>query len=272
RKNENINICHIADCHGRRKSSSESGKYFNEDLDLLILNGDISHTCSMENQILLNYKIASDITGGHIPVIISRGNHDLRGKKAEKLEYMFPTSNGKSYYTVTIGNMWFLLLDCGEDKVDTHREYHSTVAFHPFREEQTLFLNDVIKKGKYNDDNIKYRFVISHIPFPIRNTESFKNDEKPFDIENEIYNEWCNIINEHIKPQLFISGHLHEIEVVDKADERNTRKICCDILIGSTPAGTDDFISANLTINSNNCSVVFNNKRRSIVKENSIEW
>ena len=40
-KTENINICHISDTHGQRKAPFGCGSFFGDDLDLLILNGDI---------------------------------------------------------------------------------------------------------------------------------------------------------------------------------------------------------------------------------------
>ncbi|MGN0542750.1 MAG: metallophosphoesterase family protein [Acutalibacteraceae bacterium] len=266
-KTENINICHISDCHGQRNAPAASGAYFGNDLDLLVLNGDISGSSNKTSQILLTYKIASDITKGEHPVIISRGNHDLRGKKAELLEKLLPTVNGKSYFTASLGNMWFLITDCGEDKRDDHPEYSGTAAFHCFREEETEFIRKVVNDGSYDDGGFKYRFVISHIPFPIRNTEPCKNEERPFDIENDIYNEWCGMINASLKPQLFLGGHFHEAEVIRKNSDRNARKICCDIILGGKPVHKTDFICANITVSSNGCTVRFADKNRNIVKE-----
>lgn len=263
-KTENINICHISDCHGQRYAPAESGKFFGRELDLLILNGDISGSSERMSQILLSYKIASDITNGEIPVIISRGNHDLRGNKAEYLEKLFPTSNGKSYFTASAGTMRFLVTDCGEDKRDDHPEYGGTAAYHGFRKEETDFLREAVVD---NDCSVKYRFVISHIPFSIRNTENCKNEGNPFDIENDIYDEWCGLINEFFKPNFFFGGHFHQAEIIKKISDKNSRKICCDILLGGKPLGKNNFISANVTVASDGCTVRFVDKSRKVIKE-----
>ena len=264
-KTENINICHISDTHGQRKAPFGCGSFFGDDLDLLILNGDISSSTERMSQVILPYQIASDITKGEIPVIISRGNHDLRGENAEKLDKLLPTANGKSYYTVSLGEISFLVTDCGEDKVDEHREYGGTAAYHGFREEETEFIRSVAEKDGFL--NKKYRFVISHIPFPIRNTNPWGSEKAPFDIENDIYDEWTALVNESFKPQFFFGGHYHEIELIRKDSERNTRKVCCDILLGSKPEGKTDFIGACVTVNRNCCLIRFVDKNRKVSDE-----
>lgn len=59
---------------------------------------------------ILCYKIASDITKGEYPCIISRDNHDLRGYAAETLTNYMLTDNGKSYYTFKLGSIWGILV------------------------------------------------------------------------------------------------------------------------------------------------------------------
>lgn len=266
RKTEGIKICHISDTHGLRDAAVSSGRYFGEELDLLLLNGDIQDFSATESQLMLPYKIASDITGGRIPVILSRGNHDLRGAAAERLSKLYPCANGRSYYYAHVGCMCFLLLDCGEDKEDGHREYGSTAAFHPFRLEQTAYLEDLARE-EHLLEGIKYRFILSHIPFAIRNTEDYGRDRRPFDIENEIYDRWCAVLNQKIRPQLLIGGHYHETELVRQDAERNTRRICCDILIGGMPLKKQkDYISANLTVYPNGCDIAFCDRNHHVVK------
>ena len=54
------------------------------DIDFLILNGDILDHSGDPSKFANIYIICSEITGGNIPVVFSRGNHDLRGNYAEK--------------------------------------------------------------------------------------------------------------------------------------------------------------------------------------------
>ena len=70
RKGRPLNIYHISDAHGRVAESSEAAKLAcGKEIDLLILNGDISdHSSSVEN-ISMIYKIASNITEGSLPCV-----------------------------------------------------------------------------------------------------------------------------------------------------------------------------------------------------------
>ena len=287
-KTEDIRICHISDCHGIRRAAASSGRYFGDRLDLLILNGDIQDFSARVSQTLLPYKIASDIVGGEKPVLLSRGNHDLRGAAAEKLAALYPTANGSAYFYARVGCMWFVVLDCGEDKVDGHREYGGTAAFHPFRMAQTAYLEALADGGSYREKDVLYRFVVSHVPFNVRNREVMR-DEAPFDIEDDLYARWCRALNEKIRPQLLFSGHFHEIYILPRGtvrtpdgqlagtlrgadktmfpdDARCTRGLACDTLVGGMPKGKRDYISANVCVCRGGCTVDFADREGNVLK------
>lgn len=235
-KEDNIKIYHLSDVHGLEKVAVKAGSFFKDELDLLILNGDIASSSNTANDILLTFRIAHEITKGGIPCIISRGNHDLRGKYAEKLEEFIPTDNGKSYFSVKLGPLWFLVLDCGEDKLDSHREYSGTVAFHQFRERESEFIDRIIenRKNEYEAEYVKYRFVLCHIPFCFDNTHECKG-ERPFNIEKELYTEWCSKIRDRIKPNMSLFGHLHIMEVCSRGSELDSKGLGGNIVLGGKP-------------------------------------
>ena len=274
-KTEDINIYHLSDVHGIRRYSIEAGKYFGEKLDLLILNGDIASSSASKEDIMLSYDIASEITRGSIPCIISRGNHDLRGKYAEKLEQFLPTDKGKSYYTVKLGAMWMLLLDCGEDKLDSHREYSGTVCCHQFRLDQCEYIEELKKdaENEYLSNKYQYRFIVSHVPFNFNNTEECKG-ECPFDIEHEIYDKWCRFAREDVKAQLLISGHYHRAEVARAGCEADCKKIGCDTILGSIPYSKNrrptGFIGCAITVNKDAAIVRFTDHKHNIVSQTSV--
>ena len=173
-----IRVYHIADAHNLEEPVITAGRYFGDAIDLLVLNGDIpNHSGKVENFNTI-YKIASAVTGGSCPVIFARGNHDTRGICAELFGNYTPTCNGRTYYTFRLGPVWGIVLDCGEDKDDSHEEYGHTICFHRFRQKETEFLRRVIANAEteYNAPVIKTKLVISHIPFTCVH-------EPPFDIE-----------------------------------------------------------------------------------------
>lgn len=252
-KTENINISYISDTHGRVEMPSKAGKYFGEKLDLLILGGDIAdHSGDVENFKTL-FNIAGNITEGKLPCIFSRGNHDLRGHCAEMLADYTPTDNGKSYYTVKLGCIWALVMDCAEDKADDSTEYGHTIACHDFRLRETRFLNKVIanKDSEYMAENVKYKLLLSHVPFAQRY-------EDPFNPEEEIYTLWCKTLEETVKPDMWLAGHKHIAEVARRGGNRDQFGQPCDCVIGSKPDfSANTFINANIILNPGKASVIF---------------
>lgn len=275
KKRDNINIYHISDTHGLKKEAVRAGRFLGDSLDLLIMNGDIASQSDSKNDILIVYDIAAAITKGEIPCIISRGNHDLRGRYAEKLEEFLPTDNGRTYYTVKLGPMWFMLLDCGEDKVDGHREYSGTVCCHEFRQEQTDYINRIIKNSKheYASKRFAYRIVLSHVPFNMDNTDECKG-ERPFNIERELYGQWCELIREQIKPQFMLSGHVHTLEIIKGGSAFDNKNIGCDTILGGAPIKENGiavgFGGCAITLGSVGAEVRFTDDHRRILGEERI--
>ncbi len=270
-KSNNINIYHISDSHGLLKASVDAATFFGNELDLLILNGDIASSSSKLSDILLTYDIAFNITKGEIPCIISRGNHDLRGKMAEKLDMLLPAQYGNSYYSVKLNSLWLLLLDCGEDKSDTHKEYSSTIACHQFREEETAFLERIVDDAQkeYCEKNVKYKILVSHIPFYHNDTSGSKG-EYPFNIETELYTHWCNILREKIKPHFCISGHLHRFEFCEVGGKYDSKGINCPIIIGGKPI-TDTsekaMVGTAITLSEKFVLIRFTDSKKNILNE-----
>ena len=95
-KTENINMYHIADVHYHFEKAAKLATFFGDDLDVLIVNGDIGEVETVENYIDV-CKFVGEMSQGKIPVIFVRGNHDTRGKLAERFTDYFP-ANGKDTY------------------------------------------------------------------------------------------------------------------------------------------------------------------------------
>lgn len=221
KKEEAINIYHIADVHARFELAKSAVKYFGKDLDLLILNGDMAEVESEEDYLSV-IRFMGEISKGEIPVVFVRGNHDTRGKLAECFTKYFPSDGEKTYYLTDIGSLSIIALDCGEDKVDDAEVYAGLNVFSEFRKKQTEF----IKTLNVNED--KVTLVVSHIPF----CETTKNIGDEFDIERETYTTWCKEL-ERIDVKFMISGHLHTAYVINKDDEGKTCTCNFPVIVGS---------------------------------------
>lgn len=227
-KTADINIYHLADVHGQLEQAVNAVKSCGKEIDLLIMNGDISNTSDTFDDIILCYKIASEVTKGELPCIISRGNHDLRGLEAENLAMYMPGDNGKSYYTFKAGCIWGILVDTGEDKDDDCDSYGGTICCHDFRLEQEKMIKNTIKNAsdEYEQDGVKYKLILSHVPF------TFKR-RPPFDIEKQLYSSWSKLIGENIKPDIMLCGHTHKACISECGSEYDELGQPCTIIVGS---------------------------------------
>ena len=226
---ENVRAYHISDAHSMVDLPVSAAKAYG-DIDFLILNGDIpNHSGDVEN-IFTVYEIIEKLTAGKIPVVFARGNHDMRGVCAEHFAEWTPNNNGATYYTFRLGNIWGLILDCGEDKLDTSNEYGYTVSCHAFRKRQTKFIKSVIENAEkeYNADGVKHKLIISHHPFT-------KKMNEPFNIEEDTYTEWAKLIKDNIKPDVMICGHLHKLAIFEVGSEEDAFGQPCKVVIGSHP-------------------------------------
>lgn len=263
---EEIRISYLSDTHGRTEAPIKAASYFGDSLDLLVLGGDIAdHSGEIENFKTL-YALAGAVTGGKVPCIFTRGNHDLRGACAEMLADYTPTNGGKSYFTTRLGPLWALCLDCGEDKNDGCNEYGHTVACHDFRLRETAFINKVIEKksAEYEADGVKYKLLMSHVPFAQRY-------EDPFNPEEEIYTEWCRLCREEIKPELWLCGHKHVARISRVGGELDHFGQPCDCVIGARPNFTEGtFVSAHIILGKNSDKVIFFDDGGNIVGEDTV--
>ena len=266
-----IKIYHLSDTHGRFTLPSQAGSYFGDDIDLLILHGDIpDHSGNIENFDLI-FSLCESITGGQRPCIFSRGNHDTRGFYAENIAEYTPTEAGHSNFTFRLGRIWGIVMDCGEDKTDDHAEYGHTVACHEFRLDETKYLERIIKNAdeEYLADGVEYRFVIVHNPFSY-------TINPPFDIEQPLFKKWLNLLEDNVKPQVMISGHLHSTMVSHKGGPLDSKGQICPVIVGSREIRDErrrmtDFIGCAMTVDGNKMKVEFTNKDHDITGSETIE-
>lgn len=270
-KTEGINIYHLADVHGLFSQAVNIVNGCKENIDLLIMNGDISPASDSFDDIILCYKIASEVTKGEIPCIISRGNHDLRGFQAENLAKYMPGDNGKSYYTVRVGCIWGILVDAGEDKNDDHPEYGGTVCCHDFRLEQEKMIEKTIENAKdeYEADGVKYRIVISHVPF------TFKKSDEIFDIEKLLYTKWSRLIKENMHPDFMLCGHTHKALISEPGSDADELGQPCTVIVGSD-VGKDEeeksVLSGAFIRLSEGSAYVRMNSEHSVILEDTVKF
>ena len=265
-ENSPVHIYHIADAHNMVKPPVMAGSYFGDQLDLLILNGDIPNHSGKIEYFTTIHEIAAKLTKGEIPVVFSRGNHDTRGIYAEKIEDHTPTDNGRSYYTFRVGHVWGIVLDCGEDKSDDHAEYGHTICCEDFRRRETEFIKNIIEncKSEYEAEGVENRLVICHVPFAQKFTH-------PFDIEEDTYAEWCRLLREHIHPQLMLCGHTHNAYINLVGCEKDDKGQPCTVaVISQLNKEKEWFLGGAITLYQDRCNIKFTSSDQIVIKDEDI--
>lgn len=170
------------------------------DADFIVLIGDMVSMVETEADAQLADDLAYSITGGEIPVIYARGNHEIKGEQAENLyKYVGSRDQGFSYW-VSLGDQVFgVVLDMGEDHEDDWWEYYGTAQFDIYRGEQTRMLEELLEKGDYA--RFDYRMGICHIPIVHVNKHGYFEETK---------HAWTKLLNE-MGVDISLSGHEHEL-------------------------------------------------------------
>lgn len=158
------------------------------------------------------------------PFVLVRGNHETRGNMAREYARYVPRSSGKYYGAYRVGDIMFVVLDCGEDKPDDFWVYAGLTDFDGYRTEQAAWFGELIRSKAYK--SAKWRIVMNHFP-PLSHMES-DNPERHG--TQDITDKFLPLYNK-AKIDLMISGHTHAYEFMspDKYD-----RLTFPVIVNST--------------------------------------
>ncbi len=196
---DGLDYAALSDVHGAKDAAAKAATA-GQPLDFLVLVGDLVSMVETEADAQFANQLAHQITGGSIPVIYARGNHEIKGEYGELL-YKYVGSKNQSFsYTVTLGSsVYAVVLDMGEDHEDDWWEYYGTAQFDIYRNEQTQMLQDALSAEEYKD--YSYRMAICHIPM----VQIEKNGRF-----SETRQTWSKLLSE-MEMDISLSGHKHKI-------------------------------------------------------------
>lgn len=177
--------------------------------DLVIFNGDCFDDVEIENDIvsrIVGYskKIKSD----EVPSIFIRGNHETRGEYSQHLWDYLGRMGGHSYSAFSLGSTRFVLLDCGEDKPDSHWVYYDMNDFTQHRQDQAQFLKDELKSKTFRKAD--KRVLIHHIPLFGDNLDDYK----------PCTDLWAPILAK-APFNVSLNAHTHRFEMIEKGKDGN---------------------------------------------------
>ncbi len=161
---ETVSCLILNDIHDRPKSFKHLLDFNTKPYEFVFLNGDMFDYQTDENQLIEHLiQPCTDIFASEKPFILSRGNHETRGKFARDIKDYFKYPKDKYYFSFQQGPAFFIVLDTGEDKPDDTPVYADIVDFDAYREEQKRWLEEeVMNTSAYK--NALYKVVFMHIP------------------------------------------------------------------------------------------------------------
>lgn len=130
--------------------------------DFYVFGGDFGDYNDYRREIL-NTSIQSLINLGadEKPLIVVRGNHELRSNEASLFAEYFALNDGRTYGIFRYGTTAFLVLDCWEDKNQYNKVYHLR-----YNEDKSFFLEqkDYLEHALQQEiwTNARRRIVLSH--------------------------------------------------------------------------------------------------------------
>lgn len=179
-------------------TAAKAGAY-----DFLVMNGDIVSMTDRFRDANYCNEVSFAITGGEIPVVYARGNHEVKGGYAPELHKYVGSKDGGFYYNFYFDDVYGTVLDLGEDHDDDWWEYYGMAHYEDYRSEQAEFLAHQIGDGNYRQYN--YRLAVCHIPI------TFVNSRKN---HVEIKEELTSLLNE-MGTDMLLCGHQHEVLIFD---------------------------------------------------------
>lgn len=134
-----------------------------EDYDFVVFNGDVVDDPDSHDQATYFIsRLTEGVGGSSVPVFFMRGNHEIRNRYSTGLRDHYDYPGGKCYGAFNLGDTRIVMLDCGEDKVDSHPVYYGLNDFTALRAEQAEFLKNELASDEFAKAD--KRIIIHHIP------------------------------------------------------------------------------------------------------------
>lgn len=184
-------------------------------------------------------KFGGDLSGGTIPVVYVRGNHETRGAYATELSGALGLE--KFYYTVETDACRFVVLDSAEDKNDDHPEYGGMTDYTAHRTQMVEWLEGLTPSEKPT-------VILSHAP--------------EICIENDLRARAFAAI-ESLNATLMVSGHYHVAEIRKEND--------LDILLDGGHSGKS-FVASALTLTRTGIGIEAWNDKGTTVLTHTIDY
>lgn len=131
--------------------------------DFAVFNGDcIDDPANHDQATAFISELTDGVHSDRVPTFFMRGNHEIRNAYSIGLRNHFDYVGDKTYGSFNWGDTRIVMLDCGEDKEDSHWVYYDLNDFSQLRNEQVDFLKKELASKEFKKS--KKRVLFHHIP------------------------------------------------------------------------------------------------------------
>ena len=181
------------------------------DYDFVIFNGDMLDAPGCEEEVVEAFSFyQGQVRAEEKPVFYLRGNHEIRNAYSIGLRSLFDYVGDKTYGAFNWGDTRIVMLDCGEDKPDTHWVYYGLNDFSDLRKAQAGFLKEELASRAFK--KASKRVLIHHVPI-------FGKGED-YDSYNPCRDEWGAIL-EKAPFAVSINAHTHRFAYIPEGADGN---------------------------------------------------
>ena len=188
--------------------------------DFVVFNGDcIDDPASHDDATRFLSELNETVGAADVPVFYLRGNHEIRNAYSIGLRNLFDYVGDKTYGAFNWGDTRFVMLDCGEDKPDDHKEYSGLNDFTALREAQVGFLKSELKSKAFK--KAKKRVLIHHISIYGKDVDKY----------NPCLTLWGGLLK-NAPFDICLNGHTHRRAYYPKGSEYGNN---FPVVIGGAP-------------------------------------
>ena len=191
--------------------------------DFLMWNGDVTNDVNAEERIIAQFLApAGQPFATSVPMFLTRGNHDVRGKAARMLPEYLTGPGGRYHYAFRHGPVGVIVLDTGEDKPDDTPVYAGLNDFDSYRSMQRPWLERAIADPLFA--SAPYRIAFMHIPL-VWETEVPENWPGVWGkgikgwICEDAYAKWHDLLVRG-RVHVVMSGHTHRPVLFPPSEKR----------------------------------------------------
>lgn len=224
----------VSDVHTQPKGAVKAIEKHFDELDFIVCLGDMVSFSGNHYDLTMLVDSMARLSKGALPVVFTRGNHELMGEGANAIEDYIPTPTGQFYYTFTYNNAYFIVNDMGADKPDDNRGFSGLSDGVNYRLSQHDFFEDAIQNASGD-----YVIHLSHIPISTESEPLKSNLEGIIQMLSG-------------KIDLSIAGHTHRFLVEEPSDRVPFTVIQEGGNIGKFP---DSYIGAIFTLRGGHITV-----------------